>query len=69
MTARPNKVGIPCIKLDGDNGKRAHVAVHRLVYMAFHGPIPPKHWVKFKDGNKNNPSLINLFTKSPKHAN
>ncbi len=34
---------------------------HRLVWEHFHGPIPEGHNVQFKDGNKENCSLDNLY--------
>lgn len=39
---------------------RDWVGVHRLNWIAAHGPIPPGHIVRFKDGNKLNPELANL---------
>ena len=34
---------------------------HRVVWEQAHGPIPPDHCVKFKDGNRMNCSLDNLY--------
>lgn len=34
---------------------------HRVVWEQAHGPIPPDHCVKFKDGNPQNCSLDNLY--------
>jgi len=34
---------------------------HRVVWEQAHGPIPPGHCVKFKDGNPQNCSLDNLY--------
>jgi hypothetical protein len=34
---------------------------HRVVWEQAHGPIPPDHCVKFKDGNRTNCSLDNLY--------
>ena len=34
---------------------------HRVVWEQTHGPIPPDHCVKFKDGNRTNCSLDNLY--------
>ena len=40
--------------------RRDYVLIHRLVWMAAHGPIPAGHVVVFRDGNKLNPELTNL---------
>lgn len=37
------------------------VLKHRFVWEHFHGPIPEGHNVQFKDGNKENCSLDNLY--------
>lgn len=39
---------------------RDWVGIHRLNWMAAHGPIPPGYIVAFKDGNKLNAALENL---------
>lgn len=40
--------------------RRDYVAVHHLVWIAAHGPIPPGHAVAFKDGDKTRIELDNL---------
>ena len=35
-----------------------------LVWTAFVGEIPDKYWVQYKDGNRKNLSLSNLYLKS-----
>lgn len=39
---------------------RRWVGVHRLLWEAAHGPIPPKHFVVFKDGNRKHVWIENL---------
>ena len=34
--------------------------MHRVVWEQHHGPIPPKHVVRFKDGNTMNWDISNL---------
>jgi hypothetical protein len=45
-----------------DTGYPPHdwVAVHLMCWEAYHGPLPPKHRVCFKDGNKQNIAIENL---------
>lgn len=39
---------------------RRWIGVHRLIWEQAHGPIPPKHIVAFKDGNRRNVVLENF---------
>lgn len=39
---------------------RRWVGVHRLLWIAAKGPVPPKHFVVFKDGDRKNVVLENL---------
>jgi hypothetical protein len=41
-------------------GKRRYLYLHRLVYLAFHGEIPPGFEINHKDGNKQNNHWDNL---------
>lgn len=51
--------GYWCVHLSC-NGKNRVRAVHRLVYAAFHGPIPDRMTVNHIDGDKLNNRLVNL---------
>lgn len=42
------------------NGERFYIKIHRLVYEAFFGPIPPNMTVDHIDENKNNNHYTNL---------
>lgn len=42
------------------NGRAFHPTVHKLVYQAFHGPIPEDHEINHKDGNRANNAPENL---------
>ena len=44
---------------DAPSGIEPHL--HRAIWADVHGPIPDGHQVSFKDGDKNNCSLENLF--------
>lgn len=46
-------------------GKRKVFMVHRLVYEAFVGPIPPTYWINHKDGVKHNNDINNLEAVTP----
>ncbi|MGD9954247.1 MAG: HNH endonuclease signature motif containing protein, partial [Burkholderiales bacterium] len=62
-------IGTEVVRSDGylarkmtDTGypPRDWVQVHRLNWIAAHGPIPPRHVIRFKDGNKLNTAVENL---------
>lgn len=36
------------------------IPLHKLIWIEHHGPIPPKHIVRFKDGNVDNVTIENL---------
>lgn len=42
------------------NGRRTYICVHRLLWMAFKGPIPTHLQINHKDGQKLNNTLRNL---------
>jgi hypothetical protein len=44
---------------EGRGGQRWK-SVHQLIWIEAHGPIPPRHIVVFKDGNRRNFDLTNL---------
>ena len=54
------KNGYRKIKLTGDDGKLKGFWVSRLVYAAFHGPIPPGYEVDHLDGDRLNNHKDNL---------
>jgi hypothetical protein len=47
------------------NGLTKHVHAHRETWRAFRGPIPDGFQLNHKDGNKDNPNLINLEVVTP----
>lgn len=51
------------------DGKFQCKLVHRLVYEAFHGHIPPNMQINHKDENKYNNCLSNLEICTPKYNN
>ena len=55
------KNGYRKIKLTADAGKRTMFYVHRLVWQAFNGPIPPKIEIDHMDGGYANNALCNLI--------
>lgn len=58
---RRNNDGYLDVKWDQKRkGASAWVAVHRLNWIGVHGPIPKGYFLRFKDGNKNNPLVSNL---------
>lgn len=50
---------------DGESMRERWVQAHRLVWQAAHGPIPPGHFVSFRDGDKTNRALDNLELVTP----
>lgn len=46
-------------------GKRRGYLIHRLVYEAFVGPIPPTYWINHKDGVRHNNDINNLEAVTP----
>jgi len=61
------KNGYRKIKIYPDGSKkRKSFWMSRLVYEAFHGPIPPKMQIDHVDGNRINNSLENLMLVTPK---
>ena len=60
MQQTPNTDGYPSVRLTID-GKRKHLAVHRLVARAYLPPRPsPEHEVRHLDGSKTNNCVENL---------
>jgi hypothetical protein len=60
-STRINSEGYLDIKTDNTaKGPRAWTAVHRLNWIAAHGPIPKGKFIRFKDGNPRNPMVENL---------
>lgn len=60
-TTRINAEGYLDIKVDNTaKGPKAWAAVHRLNWIAAHGPIPKGYFIRFKDGNQRNPLVENL---------
>lgn len=60
-STRINSEGYLDIKIDDlKKGALAWVAVHRLNWIAVHGPIPKGYFVRFRDGNPRNPLVENL---------
>jgi hypothetical protein len=60
-STRINSEGYLDIKTDNTaKGARAWTAVHRLNWIAAHGPIPKGKFIRFKDGNPRNPLVGNL---------
>jgi hypothetical protein len=58
---RLNSEGYLDIKVnDKGKGPKAWAAVHRLNWIGAHGPIPPGHLLRFRDGNPRNPLVENL---------
>ena len=54
------KNGYRTVKLTNKDGKIKQLYLHRLVYMAFNGEIPPGLEVSHKDCNRSNNRLENL---------
>lgn len=54
---RANKLGHVKVSL---GSKNRNVSVHRLVWTAFHGPIPDKAQIRHLDGDPANNRLVNL---------
>jgi len=52
-----------------ENGKRVTRMVGRLVLEAFVGPAPPKMYATFRDGDKTNVVLDNLYWSHRTHPN
>lgn len=50
---------------DGSEKAICHMQVHRLVWLAYKGPIPEGVEVNHKDFNRRNPSLDNLELLTP----
>ena len=48
-----------------NGGKRRHVALHRVVYLAFVGPIPEGAHIDHVDGDPLNNELANLRAVTP----
>ena len=48
------------VSLHDREGKRKRLYLHRLVYMAFFGDIPPKHEIDHIDGDRANCNVSNL---------
>ncbi len=60
-STRINSEGYLDIKVDNKaKGARAWTAVHRLNWIAAHGPIARGWFIRFKDGNQRNPLIGNL---------
>jgi hypothetical protein len=59
LNTRINRGGYPSVTLC-NNGKRAHIEVHRLILLAFLGPPPPGHESCHKDGTPAHCFLDNL---------
>lgn len=60
LTPIPDKDGYARISLRIEKGKQWKVHVHRLVYMAFHGEIPPSMVCCHIDSNIHNNHYTNL---------
>jgi hypothetical protein len=54
------KDGYMKAKLTSDEGKRVHFFINRLMWIAFHGPIPEKTEVDHVDGDRTNNHIENL---------
>jgi hypothetical protein len=60
-STRINSEGYLDIKIDNTKkGATAWMAVHRLNWIAAHGPLPNGYFLRFKDGNPRNPLVENL---------
>lgn len=60
-STRINSEGYLDIKVDNKaKGAKAWTAVHRLNWIAAHGPIAKGWFIRFKDGNQRNPLIGNL---------
>lgn len=46
-------------------GKQVHFMVHRIVWVALHGPIPDGYQIDHRDGDKQNNSIANLEAVPP----
>ena len=60
-----NNDGYLNLKLNGDNGVRRNIGIHRLVWLAHAGPIPEGYWINHKDGVKSNNHISNLECDTP----
>ena len=59
--------GYRAIKLNHVSGSRRSCLIHRLVYLAWSGPIHAKYWINHEDGNKLNNHISNLSVTTPSH--
>lgn len=48
--------------------ERGEAMLHRIVWVEHHGAIPPGHQVMFRDGDRRNCAIDNLFCKSRREA-
>lgn len=60
LTPAPDKDGYARISLRLEKGKATKIHVHRIVYMAFHGEIPPNMVCCHIDSNIKNNHYTNL---------
>jgi len=59
-TVGPDSAGFQCVCLSRPNDRGRQIAVHRLVWKAFRGPIPINKIIVHIDGNRLDNSLANL---------
>lgn len=55
------------ISLKQDNGKRCGIDVHRLVVLAWIGPIPKGYWVNHENGDRADNRIENLRADTPSY--
>lgn len=60
IKANKSKNGYLTVSMRDNKGRKRQMYVHRLVYMAFIGDIPPKHEIDHIDGDRANNSPSNL---------
>ena len=66
LSNRNEKGDYLTVVLRGENRKRKHTRIHRLVYEAFVGEIPEGYDIHHRDGNKQNNHITNLVLLSEK---
>lgn len=59
-----DSIGYPVVRLTHRQKSKSFL-VHKLVMLAFRGPVPDGHQIAHNDGNKKNPRLINLRFATP----